>query len=244
MSYSDDKNPYSYSESSYAPVVANADEWERAAFIRRTYLHLALAIGAFAGILGLAFTVGREVIEPLAISMFGGYNFLICLVAFMVVSWVANSWAVKASSPGLAYAGLGLYVLAEAVIFIPLIYVADLRAPGSIASAAILTGVIFGGLTLVTFVTKKDFSFLRMYLALGMFAAFGFIIASLFFALPITSVMFATFMIVLMSGYILYYTSNVMLHYHTRQHVAASLALFACVATLFWYVIILFMGRD
>ena len=44
-------------------------------------------------------------------------------------------------------------------------------------------------------------------------------------------------MVVLMSGYILYYTSNVMLHYRTDQHVAAALALFAAVATLFWYIL-------
>jgi FtsH-binding integral membrane protein len=51
-------------------------------------------------------------------------------------------------------------------------------------------------------------------------------------------------MIGLMSGYILYDTSNVMHHYRTDQHVAASLALFASVATLFWYVIRLLMSLS
>lgn len=44
-------------------------------------------------------------------------------------------------------------------------------------------------------------------------------------------------MVVLMSGYIVYYTSNVLYHYRTDQHVAAALALFASVATLFWYIL-------
>ena len=50
--------------------------------------------------------------------------------------------------------------------------------------------------------------------------------------------MFFSFaMVALLSGYILYDTSNVMLHYRTDQHVAAALALFASVATLFWYIL-------
>ena len=43
------------------------------------------------------------------------------------------------------------------------------------------------------------------------------------------------------AGYILYDTSNVLHHYRTDQHVAASLALFASLATLFWYMIRLLM---
>ena len=53
---------------------------------------------------------------------------------------------------------------------------------------------------------------------------------------------FSGLMVMLASGYILYDTSNVMLHYRTDQHVAASLALFASVALLFWYVLRIFMA--
>ena len=49
-------------------------------------------------------------------------------------------------------------------------------------------------------------------------------------------------MIVLACGYILYDTSNILLHYRVGQHVAASLALFASVALLFWYVLQLVMS--
>jgi hypothetical protein len=48
-------------------------------------------------------------------------------------------------------------------------------------------------------------------------------------------------------GWILYDTSNVLHHYRTDQHVAASLALFASVALLFWYVlriVMAFTSRD
>ena len=51
-------------------------------------------------------------------------------------------------------------------------------------------------------------------------------------------------MVILMSGYILYYTSNVMPHYRTDQHVAAALALFAAIATLFYYILEIVMRHE
>jgi FtsH-binding integral membrane protein len=54
-------------------------------------------------------------------------------------------------------------------------------------------------------------------------------------------------MVAFAAAYILYDTSNVMKHYRTDQHVAASLALFASVALMFWYMLQLLMslsGRD
>ena len=51
--------------------------------------------------------------------------------------------------------------------------------------------------------------------------------------------------VVLISGFILYDTSNVLHHYRTDQHVAAALALFSSIAILFWYVLqIIMQSRD
>ncbi len=57
-------------------------------------------------------------------------------------------------------------------------------------------------------------------------------------------VWFPVAMVALASAIILYNTSNVMHHYNTEQHVAASLALFSSVALLFWYVLQLFMSQE
>ena len=56
--------------------------------------------------------------------------------------------------------------------------------------------------------------------------------------------LFAGVMVAFAAAYILYYTSNILHHYRLDQHVAASLALFASVALLFWYILQLFMNRD
>ena len=66
--------------------------------------------------------------------------------------------------------------------------------------------------------------------------ALGVIVASILFGFSL-GLFFVGLMILFAGGAILYNTSNIMHHYHTDQHVAASLALFASVALLFWYVL-------
>jgi FtsH-binding integral membrane protein len=223
-------------------TAAAAEPSERAAFIRRTYSHLAGAILAFIGLeTVLVNTVPFDVIA----GMLGGYNWLLVLGAFMGASWLAQYWARSQTSRGLQYLGLALYVVAEAIIFLPLLIVAaEFSGPSVIPTAGILTLATFGGLTITVFVTRKDFSFLAPILSIGSLIAFGLIVAAILFRFNLGGVFFAGAMVALMSGYILYYTSNVMHHYRTDQHVAAALALFAAIATLFYYILeIVMMSR-
>ncbi len=141
------------------------------------------------------------------------------------------------------YLGLGLYVLAQAIICLPLLYMAQRKDPSIIPAAGIATLGMFGALSAVVFVTRKDFSFLRGILMFGGFAALGLIVCAIVFQFALGPI-FMVAMITFACGYILYHTSNVLHHYRIGQHVAASLALFASVALLFWYVLQLFMSRD
>jgi len=209
----------------------------RAAFIRRTYLHVFGAIAAFVGLEAIVFNI-EAIKMPLVNAI--GQNWWMALIAFMIVSWLAGRWAVSGTSQGVQYLGLALYVLAEAVIFVPLLFIASQVGDDIIPMAAGLTLFIFGGLTVAVMVTKQDFSFLRGALWLGSIAALGLIFASMLVGFQL-GIVFVVAMIVLMSGFILYETSNILHHYHTDQHVAAALALFAAIATLFWYVIQLLM---
>ena len=114
--------------------------------------------------------------------------------------------------------------------------------PGVIPKAGVVTVVLFAGLTGVVFVTRKDFSFLRGVLGVAGLCAIGLIVAGALFGFT-PGLWFTVAMIGLACGYVLYYTSNVLHHYRPDQHVAASLALFAAIALLFWYVLRLFLSR-
>lgn len=236
MSYAD--NPY---RSPMDAIAASAAEDERIGFITKTYLHLAAAIGAFVALEAVLLNLpGVE--NAIGTVLTAKFGWLVVLGAFMLVSYVADRWARTATNPAVQYAGLGLYVVAQAVIFVPLLWLANTFYDGVIMSAAVATLSLFGLLTAVVFITRKDFSFLRSILIFGGFAALGLIVLSIFVNFALGPI-FTYAMIALACGYILYDTSNILHHYRIGQHVAASLALFASVALLFWYILQFFMSR-
>jgi FtsH-binding integral membrane protein len=224
----------------YSPIAAHASESARAAFIRRTYGHLAGAILAFVAIQFALFQSGvaEKIIEGMFRTFHGGVGLLILFGLFIGVSWLANMWAHSETSPAVQYMGLGLYVVLEAIIFLPILYIAQhfVKDDTIIPTAAILTLAIFGGLTLTVFTTRKDFSFLGPILSVSCLVALGVIIAGILFGFHL-GLFFSFAMIAVASGFILYDTSNVLHHYRTTQHVAAALALFASVALLFYYIL-------
>ncbi|WP_239014192.1 Bax inhibitor-1/YccA family protein [Archangium violaceum] len=224
-------------------IAAEAPVSERVAFIRKTYLHLGGAVLAFIAL--EAALLNSPLAQPIVQTMLGGrMSWLIVLAAFMAVGWVADRWAQSASSPAMQYLGLGLYVVAEAIIMLPLLYVAAYfsRDPNIIAKAGVLTGLVFVGLTGTVLLTRRDFSWLRPALTIAGFAALGLIVVSLLFGFTLGTI-FAAVMVVVAAGYILYYTSNVLHHYPVGSHVAAALALFSAVALLFWYILRIFTDR-
>lgn len=231
--------------STFGNSAAEAAPVERAAFIRRTYSLLAFAILAFIGV--EAFFFATPIAGTITSVLFSGgsIGWLVVLAMFMGISFLANRWAVSETSKATQYLGLGLFILAEAVIFVPLITVATYYSGDSsvLVKAGITTLGLFAGITMTVFITRTDFSFLGPILAIGGFAALGFIVASAIFGFSLGS-LFAFVMVAFAGTAILYETSNVLHRFNTRQHVAASLTLFASIALLFWYILSIFSSRD
>jgi FtsH-binding integral membrane protein len=236
-------NDFGASYDRSALVAANAGADARTRFIRLTYANLAGAILAFMGIEGVLLNLPQT--PSLVQTMIGGqFSWLLVLGAFMIVSMIATKWASSAVSLSTQYMGLGLYVVAEAVIMLPLLYIAERYAPTAIPQAAFLTLFIFGGLTATVLITKSDFSFLGRGLQLVGWGVMGIIVASLLFHFNLPVTLFAGAMVVFCGATVLYQTSNVLYNYQTNQYVAASLALFASVALMFWYVLQLIMSLQ
>ena len=229
---------------SYGRTVADAMPDERAAFIRKTYFHLAGAILAFVLIEAFLMTsgVGLMITRTLIGS---GVSWLIVLLGFMGVSMLAQWWANSQGSKAMQYLGLALYTVAQAIITVPLLFIVQVRTGSSnvIAEAGIVTLGLFMGITAVVFLTKKDFSFLGPVLMIGGFVALGVIASSVLFGFGLGTI-FAFIMVAFAGGSILYETSNVMHRYNTNQHVAASLSLFASIALLFWYILQIYSGSS
>ncbi len=225
-------------------MISDSPESERATFIRKTYWHLAAAIALFAALEGLFISMG---LGTAALTLLGTsrYSWLLVMGAFMFVSWLANNWATNGSSQGLQYAGLILYTVAEAVIFLPMIVLAMALTgdAGLVLQAGLITVAMVIGISTIALTTKKDFSFLGGILKIGGFVVIGLIVAS--FILPISlGLWFSAAMVIFASASILYNTSNLVHRYQPGQHVAASLSLFASVALLFWYLLSLLMKLN
>lgn len=230
---------------SFGNSAAMALPEHRAQFIRKTYLLLAAAILAFIGVEASLFASGAAGLFANVIFSGGAIGWLLVLGLFMGVSFLANRWATSETSKITQFLGLGIFIVAEAIIFVPLIMISTYYAGDAtvLLKAGIVTLGLFLGITATVFLTRSDFSFLGPILAIGGFIALGFIASSAIFGFSLGSV-FAFVMVAFAGTAILYETSNVLHRFNTNQHVAASLTLFASIALLFWYILSIFSSRD
>ncbi len=225
-------------------AVAYADENTRATFLVKVYQHLALAVLAFVAFEAALFVTGLA--EAFAEFLFerGGVAWLLVLGGFMIVNAIASRAAVNIDNVGAQYGGLFLLAAAEAVIFAPFLYLAFNQDGGTatVASAAVVTALGFGALSVVAFTTRKDLSFLRPMIMWGFLIALGLIVAAVLFGFEL-GIVFTIAMIGLAGASILYQTQQIVRQYPEWAYVGAAVSLFASLMLLFWYVLRLFMRR-
>ena len=223
----------SFMDAGTGQIVANAAESERAAFIKRTYVHLAGAIAAYAVVVSFFISTG---IANAFILAGISWMWLLVMGAYMGISVLADNWARSGVSRERQYMGLGLYIVAFGFISTIPIARAVIMDGNIVLHAAGITAALVAGLTFTAFSTKINFSFMGRFLMIGGFVAMGIIVAGIIFGFSL-GLWFMGAMIIFAAASVLYSTSNIIHEYHTDQHVAASLSLFSSVGLLFWYVI-------
>lgn len=213
----------------------------RTQFIRKVYFHLFVACCAFIGLEYLWFhtTVAARVFQ-LALEI----NWLVFLGLFMVSSWLASRLANTSKNKTLQYLGFALFVVAESLIFIPLLMIAQYYADGGVIErAGYITAGAFAGLTAIVFVTKVDLSGMRKYLIWAGLMALALIVAGAIFGFELGT-FFSVAMVGLAGASILYDTSEILHTQDDESYVAAALQLFASVALMLWYVIRILSSRH
>ena len=222
---------------SYQDAILAADEQT---FLRNTYQHLMGAVIAFIGVEVLLFKSGiAALLAPIMVS-----NWLIVLGGFMLLGWLTGYFANKKSSPSMQYVEMGVTILLQALIFIPLlVYAVYFSDPSVLSSAVAVTMVVLGGMTAIVAYSGKDFSFMGPFLGVIGIAAFLAIVGSVIFGVTL-GFYFSLGMAVFAAAAVLYETSKIKYEYERDQHVAAATRLFASVALLFYYVLMTFVSRD
>jgi FtsH-binding integral membrane protein len=211
----------------------------RAVFITRTYTHL---VGGILGFILVEFALFDSGLAADIFHFMIGFNWFLILGAFMLTGWLATRTAQTSSSIGMQYFAYGAYVVAEALIFVPLLYIANMKAPGTIDSATLVTSLGAAGLMFVAHRTRKDFSFLRAMLMWGGIIAILAMVGGAIFGFQLGT-WFSVAMIGFAGAAVLYDTSNVIHYYPEDRYVSAAMQLFASIALMFWYVLRLMMGN-
>jgi hypothetical protein len=226
----------------WGPPVVTLPDSRRAEFLLKVYQHLGAALAVFVGVEALLFVTGLA--ERLYDFLSGSSGtWLLMLGGFMVVSWLATNAAHDLANPARQYGGLFGIAAAEAVIFAPfLFYVFSVKGSGTVASAAAITAIGFGGLSVVAVVTRKDLSFLRPLVMWGFVAALVLIVSAVLFGTDLGT-WFSVAMIALAGASILYKTQEIFRSFPEQAYVGAAVQLFASLMTMFWYVLRLLSRR-
>ncbi len=166
----------------------------------------------------------------------GGYFGLLFLTSLL-----ANSaWGILAVFALTGFMGLTLGPILNAYI--------QFLSNGTeiIALAMGGTGLIFVGLSSYVLVTRKEFSFLGGYLMIGILTAFLAGIGAAIFGIPLLSLAISGVFVLLMSGLILYETSEI-IHGGETNYILATVTLFVTIYNLFLsllHILAAFSGND
>jgi FtsH-binding integral membrane protein len=232
----------------FARPVAETSVNERIAFLKRVYGWMTAAL--LMTVVGAAISIQSGITEAMMNS-----GFLMTILLF--VAWIALAHVLQKVRHVpmvnvMAFAAYALFtgLVVSSLILIAMLYGEALAGDSMtyIYQALGLTVAVFGGLTIYTFFTKRDFSFLRGMLITGLI---GILVLGLMNAFIFQSSGMAMavsfFGVLLFSGFILYDTQKIMKQYPVDEHVAGAMTLFLNFVLLFMYMLRLVMllsGRD
>jgi modulator of FtsH protease len=208
----------------------------RLAYIRKVYSFFGLAI--LAGIGGAIVSIQTGLVMAMAGSP------IIGLILFIGAVWVAGR---QADNPVLAIPLLSLSAFVSGLVASPLIfYVAGTQGIGAVYSAALLTTTVFTGLTVYTWVSKKDFSYMGASLMIGLFLLIGVGLVNMFVQSSTLALASSIVAVILFSGFILFDTSRILRQPHLVPPTLAALSLYMSFFNLFLSIlqIIGIGGRD
>ncbi len=204
----------------------------RVAFIGRTYGMLALCIAA--GSLGAYLSMG--------LAFPAEHPFI---MLFIMMGGVFGVQAVR-HTPGVNAVALLLFGAITGMAIAPLVGIVAARSGMLVTQAFLTTAVTFVALTGYCFASRRDFSFMRGFVLVGLIAVIVLGLSNLYFESPAFSLAIAGMSVILFSAFILYDTSEVLRQYPDNEHIAAALTLYLDVFLLFENLLVLFgmLGGD
>ena len=188
--------------------------------IRNTYTLLAMTLLFSAATAGLSMVL--DLPHPgMLIALVGYFGLL-----FLVTRLRDSAWGLAAVFGLTGFMGLTLGPIVQS-------YLTMLPNGGQVVMMAMGgTGAIFLGLSGYALTSRRDFSFMGGFLMVGILVAFLAGLGAIFFQLPALSLAVSAMFVLLMSGLILYQTSN-LVHGHETNYIMATVTLYVSIYNLF-----------
>lgn len=228
-------NPFQRTQQTMHGAVANALPEQRMVFIRKVY-------SAFMASIAVAAAGAVATLRVPGVGEFVANNYILVIVGEFValggVIFLRRKKGVNVAAFALFAALTGLTT--------GLIVASYLQAGmyDVVVQAAGLTVVAFGSLTGYAFVSKKDFSFMRGFVTIGLFVVLGGAVLTWFVQSSALSFAVSAGGVLLFSGFILYDTSNIIHHYKEDEWVSAAMGMYLNVLNLFLFLLRLLSSRD
>ena len=206
---------------------------ETSRVMRNTYSLLSMTLLFSAATAGIAMVMNLPPFNPI-LTLVGYFGLLFATTKF------SNS-------------GLGLLFVFMLTGFMGLtlgpilnFYMATANGSQLVMTALGGTGVIFLALSGYALTSRKDFSFMGGFLMVGILVAFLGGIAAMIFSMPIMSLVVSGMFVLLMSGLILYQTSDI-IHGGETNYILATVTLYVSIYNLFLsllHLLTAFGGED
>jgi modulator of FtsH protease len=187
--------------------------------IRNTYMLLAATL-AFAAVAAGASVALRLPHPGLVVTLVGYFGLL-----FLTVKLRNSVWALASVFALTGFMGYTLGPIVSHYLSLP-------NGGQTVVAAMGGTAAIFLGLSAYALTTRKDFSYMGGFLMVGVLVAFFAGLAAVFFQIPALSLTVSAAFVLLMSGLILYETSNI-IHGGETNYVMATVSLFVSIFNLF-----------
>ena len=200
--------------------------------IRNTYLLLSMTLLFSAAVAGLG--VAWKLPHPGLIVTLVGYFGLL----FLTTKLRNSGWGLASVFALTGFMGYTLGPIVSHYLGMP-------NGGQTVMTAMGATAAIFVGLSAYALTTRKDFSFMGGFLMVGILTAFLAGLGAIFFQMPALSLAVSAMFVLLMSGLILYETSNIIRGGETN-YVMATVTLFVAIFNLFTSLLQLlgFMNSD
>ena len=210
----------------------------RISYIRKVYSFFGLGLLAAAG--GTLITMNTP---GLLITI--AQNMLISILVYFGAFFFASK---ASTNPTMALPALLLFTFVSGAILAPTLLVIamtnlDGAGFGLIYNALFFTCLIFGALTVYVFVTKKDFSYMRASLMIGLFLVIGASVVNMFVQSSSLDLALAVVGVILFSGLILYKTSTILRNPYEIPPTLAALGLYISFINLFLSILRILGGR-